>query len=126
MKPRPMSLLASASVVVLLAGCTTPPEGARAATRPWAATPIVVPLEGLETAAASRVSKLLAGLDGVASVEILEAEQAVRIRLQQGSSLSVAGLEKALGGAEASVDAERMLLGPRFLLKLTGVRCPDC
>ncbi len=124
-----LPLIASALVIALAVGCATPDRDAatsRATTRPSAEAPVKVPLKGLEAANAQPVRKALADLEGVASVEVLESEQVARIQMERGSWLSIAGVEKALLRTKVSLDAERMVLGPRLKLKLIGVRCPDC
>ncbi len=127
MRSSTVFLLASASVVALVvAGCTTPSHDAAPTTKPWAEAPTQVPLKGLDSANAQPVRKALADLEGVASVEVLESGQAARIHMERGSWLSIAGVEKALLRTKVSLDAERIVLGPRLKLKLTGVRCPDC
>ena len=117
-------------LLALLAGCKSAEARSAPVAEPRAqpaGDALNVPLVNLENESARQaVRKALVKLEGVSRVDILEREGAAQIHMEKGASLSIARLEEGLARAAVSLDAERMLLGPKLALKRTGVRCPDC
>ncbi len=72
------------------------------------------------------VREALRSLEGVLAVAIQQETRTASLDLEDGASVSVTQLERALRGTGAKLDTERMRVGPTFDLKFTGVRCPDC